>query len=268
MSDNATAFDSACIMWTSQLMMESLTMLAYPWDSSLEVMRSPTIYHALKAGLSVCPDYRREDLKYFAPKELYESAVSGVSSETFLLNSIIKEDPIQVAKSACRRGNSLAFLAARGVHRLHFTIDFHRLGSLASKRSGNAAPEPPPLVLQRAWRQAYGTVSGTQVTSPRVPVQKFELRVFGVTADNYEWERFATLKSEWECYLHRLLSRSKRFKVPFYPIGIDFEDSLERDILNMICLDWWDKELQDSDSRPSRFHCNFDMTNWEMRICK
>lgn len=221
MSDDAAAFDSACIMWTSQLMMESLAMLTQPWDTSLEVMESPTIYHALKAGLSVCPDYRRDDLKHFAPREIYESAVRGVPEGTLLLNSIITEDPIKVARSACRRGNSLAFLAARGVHRLRFTLEFSRF---------------------------------------------HEVHVSNPTTDNDEWDRFDALRYEWEQYLQRLTSRSNHFKVAVHPIGIDFQDSLERDILNIVCVDW-QSDIALGSEFP-RFHCEFDMTKWEMRVCK
>jgi len=222
MSDDAAAFDSACIMWTSQLMMENLIMLTQPWARSLEVMESPTIYHALKAGLSVCPDYRRDDLKYFAPKEIYDSAMRSVPEGALLLNSIITEDPIEVAKSACQRGNSLAFLAARGIHRLQFTLEFSSLG---------------------------------------------EAHVSNPTTDNDEWERFCTLGYEWKRYLHGLTFRSNHFKVPVHPIGMDFKDSLKRDLLNIVCLDW---QNEIASGHPMtfgefpRFYCDFDMTKWEM----
>lgn len=221
MSDDAAAFDSACMMWTSNLMMESIVMLTQPWDSSMAVMDSPTIYHAVKQGLLVCPDYRRNDLKYFAPREIYESAVKGVSSEAILLGSLIREDPVQVAFSACRRGNSLAFLAARGVHRLQFVLEYDRFG-------------------------------GAHVSKP--------------VADNDEWEKFDRLGSEWESYLHTLKSRSNHFCTAVHPLGIDFQDSLERDILNIICTDW--QEIVSSGSDFPRYHCVFDMTNWEIRACK
>jgi hypothetical protein len=221
MSDDAAAFDSACITWTSQLMIESIAILTQPWDASPSVTESPTIYHALKVALSVCPDYRRDDLKYFVPKEIYESAMREMSDGALLLNSMITEDPVMVAKSACRRGNSLAFLAARGIHRLRFTLDFNRFGNV---------------------------------------------RLSNITADNDEWDRFDALRDEWEQYLEGLISRSTHFGIIVYPSGTTFQHSLERDMLNFVCVDWQNEVALGCDF--PHYHCVFDMTNWEMNAFK